>query len=275
MWASSPIDRPSARFVVAELEQIGLSWDPSGQQFSRVAKAANARGVELACLLATSTAQHRAQVIVEKEVASSSTLSAAAGLETRVYTDSAEDIVEGAPASGGIELDNRVLSVSVEDAHPLLESGLNSLSGGVVLPLADAEAPLLAPAGGSKPTEIIRGRDALRPSVDNIVDSVDCSTSQDEPELQERDNLFGEVGSITVADLNSSLVPMIFSHIFDAVVSTSEREFVTEQRSELADLEGRGLHSFTFRLNLSASCGIGVASRGCVARVKGVCRGGV
>ena len=35
---------------------------------------------------------------------------------------------------------------------------------------------------------------------------------------------------------------------------------------------GRGLHSFTSQLNLSAFYGIGGARRGCVARVKGVCR---
>ena len=55
-------------------------------------QAANARGEELARLLATSTAQHRAQVTLEQEVASSLTLSAVAGLETRVYTDSADDV---------------------------------------------------------------------------------------------------------------------------------------------------------------------------------------
>ena len=35
---------------------------------------------------------------------------------------------------------------------------------------------------------------------------------------------------------------------------------------------GRGLHSFTSQLNLSAFCGIGVARRGCVTPVKGVLR---
>jgi len=35
---------------------------------------------------------------------------------------------------------------------------------------------------------------------------------------------------------------------------------------------GRGLHSSTFRLNLSALYGIGGARRGCVARVQGVFR---
>jgi hypothetical protein len=35
----------------------------------------------------------------------------------------------------------------------------------------------------------------------------------------------------------------------------------------------RGLHSFTSQLNLSAFNGIGVARRGCVARVKGVLGG--
>ena len=37
-------------------------------------------------------------------------------------------------------------------------------------------------------------------------------------------------------------------------------------------LRGRGLHSFTFQLNLSAFQGIGGARRGCVAHVKGVVR---
>jgi len=36
---------------------------------------------------------------------------------------------------------------------------------------------------------------------------------------------------------------------------------------------GRGLHSFTSQLNLSAFNGIGGARRGCVARVKGVLGG--
>jgi len=34
--------------------------------------------------------------------------------------------------------------------------------------------------------------------------------------------------------------------------------------------DGRGLHSSTFQLNLSAFYGIGWARRGCVARVEGV-----
>ena len=37
---------------------------------------------------------------------------------------------------------------------------------------------------------------------------------------------------------------------------------------------GRGVHSFTSQLNLSATYGIGDARRGCVARVKGVPGGG-
>ena len=37
-------------------------------------------------------------------------------------------------------------------------------------------------------------------------------------------------------------------------------------------VDGRGLHSFTSQLNLSACYGIGGARRGCVAHVKGVFR---
>jgi hypothetical protein len=38
-------------------------------------------------------------------------------------------------------------------------------------------------------------------------------------------------------------------------------------------IDGRGLHSFTFQLNLSAFYAIGGARRGCVTRVKGVLGG--
>ena len=39
------------------------------------------------------------------------------------------------------------------------------------------------------------------------------------------------------------------------------------------DLAGRGLHSFTSQLNLSAFYGIGGSRKDCVARVKGVLGG--
>ena len=44
-------------------------------------------------------------------------------------------------------------------------------------------------------------------------------------------------------------------------------------RRRRARFHGRGLHSSTLQLILSASYGIGGARRGCVARVKGVLRG--
>ena len=42
--------------------------------------------------------------------------------------------------------------------------------------------------------------------------------------------------------------------------------------SEEHSLGSRGLHSFTFQLNVSALYGIGGARRGCVARVEGMFR---
>ena len=65
-------------------------------------QAANARGEELAHLLATSTVQHRAQVTLEREVASRVTLSAVAGLETRVHTDSADEDVRSTLVGVGL-----------------------------------------------------------------------------------------------------------------------------------------------------------------------------
>jgi len=49
----------------------------------------------------------------------------------------------------------------------------------------------------------------------------------------------------------------------------------TEHARKLFALEelGRGLHSSTFQLNLSALYGIGGARRGCVAHLKGVLGG--
>jgi len=46
--------------------------------------------------------------------------------------------------------------------------------------------------------------------------------------------------------------------------------YVRDERRAMASLGGRGLHSSTFQLSLSALYGIGGARRGCVARVKGV-----
>ena len=42
---------------------------------------------------------------------------------------------------------------------------------------------------------------------------------------------------------------------------------------DISSALGRGLHSFTSQLNLSASYGIGGARRGCIARVKRVLGG--
>ena len=43
-----------------------------------------------------------------------------------------------------------------------------------------------------------------------------------------------------------------------------------EVRGGRVEIHGGGLHSSTFRLNLSALYGIGYAPRGCVAHVEGV-----
>ena len=45
------------------------------------------------------------------------------------------------------------------------------------------------------------------------------------------------------------------------------------ERGEAPVAHGRGLHSSTFQLNLSATHGIGGARMGCVARLKGVSGG--
>jgi len=49
-------------------------------------------------------------------------------------------------------------------------------------------------------------------------------------------------------------------------------EAEVQAEAATAGAAGRGLHWSSFRLNLSATCGIGGAHRGCVARVKGVFR---
>jgi hypothetical protein len=45
---------------------------------------------------------------------------------------------------------------------------------------------------------------------------------------------------------------------------------ITTDDEDGDDIGGRGLHSSTFQLNLSALYGIGGARRGCVARVEGM-----
>ena len=63
---------------------------------------------------------------------------------------------------------------------------------------------------------------------------------------------------------------------YNLVRSDLIREFeargvkVAHLEREVEELAGRGLHSSTFQLNLSALYGIGGARRSCVARAKGV-----
>jgi hypothetical protein len=45
-----------------------------------------------------------------------------------------------------------------------------------------------------------------------------------------------------------------------------------DEKEDVRDNRGRGLHSFTSQLNVSALYGIGGAREGCVIRVKGVFR---
>jgi len=67
-----------------------------------------------------------------------------------------------------------------------------------------------------------------------------------------------EYGSITRQEV-VSMIPAFFLNIApDHLVL------------DMCAAPGRGLHSSTFQLNLSALYGIGGARRGCVARVKGV-----
>ena len=55
------------------------------------------------------------------------------------------------------------------------------------------------------------------------------------------------------------------AHLIDA-----GRFWLSTTRDGAPGVDGSGLHSSTFRLNVSAMYGIGGARRGCVARVKGV-----
>ena len=50
--------------------------------------------------------------------------------------------------------------------------------------------------------------------------------------------------------------------------------YLAQQQLMHGSAAGRGLHSFTIQLNLSALHGIGGVRRGCVARVQGVLGGG-
>ena len=53
------------------------------------------------------------------------------------------------------------------------------------------------------------------------------------------------------------------------VAGGAGRQRPAARRHRHAGVPGRGLHSFTFRLNVSALCGIGGAYRGCLRGVMG------
>ena len=61
-----------------------------------------------------------------------------------------------------------------------------------------------------------------------------------------------------------------FIPLTDLLHGPAQRDFF---RRLMELVTGRGLHSFTSKLNLSAFYGIGGARRGCVAHVKGVLGG--
>ena len=66
------------------------------------------------------------------------------------------------------------------------------------------------------------------------------------------------------------------AELVEDVAQTVEIQLAAAQHSWHAGHHGRGLHSFTFQLNVSAFCGIGVAYRGafgCGREVSGGIRG--
>jgi len=58
--------------------------------------------------------------------------------------------------------------------------------------------------------------------------------------------------------------PLVVAHLKDIL-----QEQIASKRARFERLLGMGLHSSTFRLNVSAFCGIGGALRGCLGGVWG------
>eukprot|EP00227_Mantoniella_beaufortii_P006466 CAMPEP_0197611240 /NCGR_PEP_ID=MMETSP1326-20131121/54977_1 /TAXON_ID=1155430 /ORGANISM="Genus nov. species nov., Strain RCC2288" /LENGTH=637 /DNA_ID=CAMNT_0043179865 /DNA_START=223 /DNA_END=2133 /DNA_ORIENTATION=+ len=236
MWASSPDERPSAGLVVAELERVGPLWDTSGQ-FERVAMEANARGEELAHLLAAAST---AEILKQELVPFSARETRIEAADEEIDDDASTRFVEG----GGVlstDSDARSvleeeLTVSAEDADPLSESGYNVTAG---MPSAE-ELQIISPTSSdtSSPTKNSRGGNRSRRLVDEPVDHGDASSSEKVESQREPNNWLGEVGSVSLTDLKQFLVPtVIFPTVFGAVVSDSEVESLKGQRSELAELE--------------------------------------
>ena len=225
MWAQSPEQRPDARLVLAELEQIGPAWDVSGH-FPRVAQAANARGEELTHVLAAATIERRAQPQMYGDPSQA--------VATVPGSSRTADVKGGAPA---VELQR--------ESAPAVTARRSESGEGVVVDskVELIDGPRLTDGGqvsGVSQNSDFASDAKLTDPVATLPDVMHVSaapTGVSEP--REPGNWFGEVGSVSFDDLDQFLVPSIYPHIFASVVSAAETELLKDQYSELAVLESR------------------------------------
>ena len=197
------------------------SRDNAGH-FTRVATAANARGDEIVRLLATSTAELRAQENLEdEEIQSAPTPAAAAAAVAATTTEGGEQNANAddeAVASGGLMVESPSSSSQQQQQQESEASAAAvTLDGEADVVIAE-EAPAAAVAGsGAGATGAEAGDDPSQ-------------AQTQAPPVQrptgEPANWFGEVGSIDLDDVNKMLVPMLFPHIFASVVSAAETQLL-------------------------------------------------
>ena len=218
MWKVSPADRPGAARVVDELERFDGSWDKPGH-FARVANAANARGREIADLLASSASELRAQEILEDE-------------EIQSKVEEEKKNVGGEEAAEEEE-------VGVVEVSSSSSSSSDSSSGqeDSVVQLGENNDEAVADDDDDDGEETATAVASLEETETPPPDQQQQQQAEPPEELVEPENWFGPVGSVDLDDFNAMLVPMLFPHVLACTVSADELETLERQRSELADLE--------------------------------------
>ena len=200
-----------------------------------MATAANARGDEIVRLLATSTAELRAQENLEdEEIQSAPTPAAAAAASTTTEGGEQNADTDDEAAASGVVVVESQSSYSQQQQQQQQESGAAAAS--VTL---DGEAGVVtaeeAPAAAEKVDDAEASSDATAPAAGAGAGATGAEAEDDPSPAQappvqrppgDPANWFGEVGSIDLDDVNKLLVPMLFPHIFASVVSASETQLL-------------------------------------------------
>lgn len=159
-----------------------------------------------------------------------------------VAADVADGVAAVSAASDGVSDEmneimkkNKALSAQIESLQAQLSENADSINS---MQEALAGADVSDETVGDGGTRVVEQVVAV--SAEEEVSQSSGSAPDAKAEDAESGNwLLGEVGAVTLDDLATYLIPMIFPHVFASVVPKEEAELLEGQRAELAELEAQ------------------------------------